>query len=155
MLPLKGMVKKLFLVSLILLVSYTGSGCVSFEKFAHKRQYDKAEKVIEKAIEYNPGNVKAWIALGDVYLTTEEYREARYAYEEALRLYMETLLANSGPRATWHDKSRYAEEVKEKVRNKVEAFKDAGDKTPERFMAIFNALNFLHEYEKAAVIAED
>ena len=155
MLPLKGMVKKLILVYLILLVSYTGSGCVSFEKFAHKRQYDKAEKVIEKAIEYNSGNVKAWIALGDVYLTTEEYREARYAYEEALRLDKDAFEAITGLWALELEESRYAEEVKEKVRNKVEAFKDAGDKTPERFMAIFNALNFLHEYEKAAVIAED
>ena len=93
------MVKKFFLVILVIITACTVSGCISFinsyrsnvhlknlELLANKRQYDRAEKAIENALKYNPENVKAWTALGDIYLITEGYIEARYAYEEALRL---------------------------------------------------------------------
>ncbi len=168
MLSLQGMVKKLLLVSLIILVSDLSSGCISlmnlyrshisykrWEDLAHKRQYDKAEETLTKAIEFNSKNVKAWIALGDIYLMTDGYREARFAYEEALRLDENAFEAHPGLWAIELEESGYAGGVKEKVKNEVETFNNTGDKSPEKLMAVFNGLNYLHEYDKAATIAKE
>src|SRR3972149_2705813 len=162
------MVKKLLLVFITILAALTGSGCISlfnsyrsnlhlekWEDLSHKRQYDKAEKAIESALEYNPENVKAWIALGDIYLITEGYREARYAYEEALRLDSNAFDAYSGLLAVDLEESGYSDTVKDRVSKEIETFRSEGEKSPERLMAVFNVQNFLHEYDKAAATAEE
>ncbi len=48
---------------------------------------------------------------------TDEYREARFAYEEALRLDKNAYEARLGIWAIDLEESGYAEEVKEKVKN--------------------------------------
>ena len=151
-----------------MITASTVSGCISLinsyhsnvhlEKLvnlAHKRQYDRAEKAIEKALEYNPENVKAWTALGDIYLITEEYIEARYAYEEALRLDRNALEAFSGLIAVDLEESGYSDEIKDKVNREIETLRNTGKKSIERLMAEFNILNFLHEYDKATITAEE
>ena len=162
------MVTKLLLISVTILAALTGTGCLSlfnsyrsnlhlerWEGLSHKRQYDKAEKAIERALEYNPENVKAWIALGDIYLITEGYREARYAYEEALRLDSNAFDAYSGLLAVDLEESGYSDTVKDRVSKEIETFRSEGEKSPERLMAVFNVQNFLHEYDKAAATAEE
>jgi len=162
------MVKKLLLVFITILAALTGSGCISlfnsyrsnlhlekWEDLSHKRQYDKAEKAIESALEYNPENVKAWIALGDIYLITEGYREARYAYEEALRLDRDAFDAYSGLLAVDLEESGYSDTIKDRVSKEIETFRSEGEKSAERLMAVFYVQNFLHEYDKAATTAEE
>ncbi len=168
LLSLKRMVKKLLLVSIIILAAYSASGCMSqinsyrskshikkWEDLAHKRQYDKAEKVIEKALNLNPANVEAWTALGDIYLITEGYREARYAYEEALRLDTNAFEAYSGLLAVNLEESGYSDMMKDIVRRDIETFRNTGNNSAERLMAVFHVLNFLHEYDAAAKTAEE
>ncbi len=128
---------------------------MNWEDLAHKRQYDKAEKVIEKALWYDPENDEAWTALGDIYLITEGYSEARYAYEEALRLDKNAFKAYTGLLAVDLEESGYTEKAREKVSRDVERFKNTGDKSAERLMVVFNVLNFLHEYDEAAMTAEE
>ncbi len=162
------MVTKLLLVSIAILTALTGTGCLSlfnsyrsnlhlerWEGLSHKRQYDKAEKAIERALEYNPENVKAWIALGDIYLITEGYIEARYAYEEALRLDRDAFDAYSGLLAVDLEESGYSDTIKDRVSKEIETFRSEGEKSAERLMAVFNVQNFLHEYDKAAITAEE
>src|SRR3989304_5199843 len=162
------MVKKLLLVFITILAALTGSGCISlfnsyrsnlhlerWEDLSHKRQYDKAEKAIESALEYSPENVKAWIALGDIYLITEGYREARYAYEEALRLDRDAFDAYSGLLAVDLEESGYSDTIKDRVSKEIETFRSEGEKSAERLMAVFYVQNFLHEYDKAATTAEE
>ena len=156
------------MISVTILAALTGTGCLSlfnsyrsnlhlerWEDLSHKRQYDKAEKAIESALEYNPENVKAWIALGDIYLITEGYREARYAYEEALRLDSNAFDAYSGLLAVDLEESGFSLTVKDRVSKEIEAFRSEGEKSSERLMAVFNVQNFLHEYDKAAITAEE
>lgn len=162
------MVKKLFLVSLVLLTPYISSGCTSFintyrsnfylvhwEKLANKRQYDKAEEAIEKAIRYDARNVRAWTALGDVYLKTEDFREAKYAYEEALRLDSNAFGAYSGLMAVKLEENGYSDNIKKKVNDDLVAFENMDRQNAERLMTVFNILNFLHEDDKAAVVADE
>ena len=122
------MVKKLFLIILVIITAYTVSGCISLmysyhsnlhlsksEELAHKRQYDKAEKAIENALGYNPENVRAWTALGNIYLITEGYREAMYAYEEAMRLDRNAFDAYTGLLAVDLEESGYSDTSKDRV----------------------------------------
>ncbi|MCC6544493.1 MAG: VCBS repeat-containing protein [Nitrospirae bacterium] len=127
----------------------------NWERLAHQRRYDRAEELINKALKYNPENVKAWTALGDVYLITEEYREARLAYEEALRLDRDAFEAYSGLMAVELEESGYSDVIKDKISREIEAYKNTGERNAKRLMAVFNVLNFLHEYDKAAEIAEE
>ncbi|HKZ56531.1 MAG TPA: tetratricopeptide repeat protein, partial [Thermodesulfovibrionales bacterium] len=162
------MVKKFFLVILVIITACTVSGCISFinsyrsnvhlknlELLANKRQYDRAEKAIENALKYNPENVKAWTALGDIYLITEEYREARYAYEEALRLDRNAFDAFTGLMAVDLEKAGSSDKIKDEVSREVETFRNTGKKSVNRLMAVFHILNLLHEYDQAAIIAEE
>ncbi len=156
------------MISVTILAALTGTGCLSlfnsyrsnlhlerWEDLSHKRQYDKAEKAIESALEYNPENVKAWIALGDIYLITEGYREARYAYEEALLLDRDAFDAYSGLLAVDLEESGYSDTIKDRVSKEIETFRSEGEKSADRLMAVFNVQNFLHEYDKAAATAEE
>src|SRR3990172_13005906 len=92
------MVKKLYLILLLIYLSFSLSGCIPFIKsyrsykalqdgeiYAKKRHYDRAKVYFEKSLEHNPGNINAWISLGNLYFTIEDYENARYAYQTALQ----------------------------------------------------------------------
>ncbi|MBI5193306.1 MAG: VCBS repeat-containing protein [Nitrospirae bacterium] len=161
------MVKKLFLILLVIL-SLNSSGCTSVfksyvsdsnlkkgKKLIEKRKYDEAETTVMKAIAYQPDNSKAWITLGDIFLSIEDYNSAENMYKEGIRRDKNAYDAYAGLWALELEETGYTEEVKVKVKKEIEGFIDNGEKKPERLMAAYKGLNFLHEYDKSAELARD
>lgn len=162
------MVKKLLLISLLLYISINYSGCTSVirsyksnillkkgEGYANRRQHDRVEEILLEAVKYNPRNTKAWIALGETYFEVEDYKIATYAYLEALRYDRDAFNAYAGLWKVSLEERGYTEETKREVRKEIEDYIDSGDKAPERLMAAFYGLRFLHEYDRASEIAEE
>ncbi|MBI5755348.1 MAG: VCBS repeat-containing protein, partial [Nitrospirae bacterium] len=162
------MVKKLSLIPLIIYASLISTGCVSLIEsyksdthlkngvaFADKRKYDRAEAALIKSLRYNQKNAEAWVALGDVYFTIENYEGARHAYKEALRYDRDAFGAYVGLWAVRLEESGYSEKAKEEVEIDIEVFMNSGDKGPERLMAAFRGFSFLHKNERTDKIAEE
>ncbi len=164
------MVKKLLLIPLILFISVNFSGCASIlksyqssialkegELYANKRQYGKAEATLIKSLKDNPENAKAWIALGNIYFTIDNYAEATFAYHEALKYDRDAYSAYSSLWKVRLEESGYTEEAKKEVKKEIEDFISPSleDKNPERLIAAYQGLGFLHEYDQASKVAEE
>ena len=54
------------------------------QRWAEKRQYDRAEAAYREALRQRPNQIKALIDLGDLYFTIQSYDRALEAYEQAL-----------------------------------------------------------------------
>lgn len=108
-----------------------------------------------KALSYNPDNAKAWIAIGDIYLTTEDYVSARSSYNEALRRDSSVFDAYAELWAVKLEESGYTDEAKTEVKKEIEDFIGSGEKKPARLMAAYKGLSFLHENDKAVELAKE
>lgn len=160
------MVKKLFLILLIAFFSVYSNGCSSIvrsslswlalnkgERLAQRRLYNESEVMLSKAVKYHPENSDAWIVRGDGYLTTLQYEKAISAYKEALKYDKNAYKAVAGVWAVELEERGYTEEAKADVKKEIEDHINTGEKTPERLMAGYMGLNYLHEYDNAEKLA--
>jgi len=159
------MVKKLILTCLAILLAGSSTGCITFkpllsehklhlgEIHANKRQYEKAESALIRAILYNPENIEAWITLGDIYFTIENYEAARYMYRAVKGEGRHAFKAYPGLWKVRLEESGYSEEVRREVKREIEETLSRGDKDMDRLMAAYYGLQFLHEDEKAMEVA--
>jgi len=162
------MVKKLYLILLLIYLSFSLSGCIPFIKsyrsykalqdgrtYAKKRHYERAKVYFEKALEHNPRNINAWISLGNLYFTIEDYESSRYAYQTALQYDKEAYNAYSGLWMVRLEESGYKDDVREEIKREIEDFLSSGRKTPERLMAAYYGQHFLHDNKEAIVLSEE
>lgn len=161
------MVKKLILISLALFIAGRSSGCTILnsrisnhklhlgEIHANKRQYEKAESDLIGAILHNPRNAEAWVLLGDIHFTIENYEAARHAYQEALRFNKNAFEAYAGLWKVRLEEAGYTEEVRKEVKKEIEDLISLEDKRPERLMAAYYGLQFLHEDNETIGVAKE
>ncbi|WP_281004558.1 tetratricopeptide repeat protein [Notoacmeibacter ruber] len=64
---------------------------------ADAEDYDSAEKSLKDAIERDPSEPRAYLALGDIYARTEQFAEAAGLYDQAINA-----LQESGEEADWN-----------------------------------------------------
>jgi tetratricopeptide (TPR) repeat protein len=121
------------------------------ERWAQRRQHDRAEAAFLEALEHYPDRAEVFIHLGDLYLTVQSYDKALKAYREALALNPEDYEAQAGVWATLLEQASLDQEVKQKVLKEIETYleKTSEVKNPaEHLYAAYLGLDYLHEDER-------
>src|SRR3972149_6089570 len=127
------------------------------QRWAEKRQYDRAEAAYREAIAYRPDKVRALIDLGDLYFTIQSYDRALEAYEQALAVDPHAYEARAGIWGTMLEKSSLDEEVRQKVLKEIETYINqvpANGDLAEYLYAAFLGFEFLQEDKRKSELRE-
>lgn len=125
------------------------------ERWAQKRQYDRAEMAYREAIRHHPEPARVLISLGDLYLTLESYDQALEAYRQALEVDPQAYEAQAGIWATLLERDSLGQKTRELILEEIEAYMrqaPTDDRLAEYLYAAYLALDFLHEHERKSQI---
>ncbi|MBI5197064.1 MAG: VCBS repeat-containing protein, partial [Nitrospirae bacterium] len=122
-------------------------------RWMHQRDYDRAETSLMESLRWNAQDPEVWCRLGEIRLTTEDYSDARTAFEECRKRDPSHGDAQAGLWAVRLMEEGYTEEIRKTVRSEMESYFSQEPPSPRGWMAVYRGYQFLHDTEAALPLA--